>query len=474
VDCKSPHVTGLTDVLPTFHPFDAQPTPLCLETIIMSTQTLDLLERMRRQYDNAPYPKIPLEEFPKNSQRLYIHSLTTAYYRQHQRVISPVRALILDAGCGTGYKSLELAIANPGAKIVGIDLSEASVNLARQRLAHHGIDNVEFHAMALEDLPKLGMQFDYINNDEVLYLLPNPISGLRAMQQVLKPDGIIRTNFHSSLQRVGYFRAQSFFKQLGLMNGAPPETDVELVRQTMKYVKNGVLTKASNWDQRCEEEDEIILANYLLDGDKGWTILEFFSALRSANLSFISMVNWREWNLPNLFSDRDKLPPSIRQNLFEKSLEEQLHLFELLNPVHRLLDIWCGNLGELRVYTPVKDWTESHWRNAKVALHPLLSTSDFKAGLVACSTQLQPLQLNNYLHISSHEQVQPDSLGATCLLPLLDGSQPLTALVQRWLQIRPVDPVTLAPTPEEDAFNIIKMFLQTLEEMGYVLLECVD
>jgi hypothetical protein len=186
------------------------------------------------------------------------------------------------------------------------------------------------------------------------------------------------------------------------------------------------------------------------------------------------MVNWREWNLPNLFSDRDKLPPSIRQNLFEKSLEEQLHLFELLNPVHRLLDIWCGNLGELRVYTPVKDWTESHWRNAKVALHPLLSTSDFKAGLVACSTQLQPLQLNNYLHISSHEQVQPDSLGATCLLPLLDGSQPLTALVQRWLQIRPVDPVTLAPTPEEDAFNIIKMFLQTLEEMGYVLLECVD
>jgi 2-polyprenyl-3-methyl-5-hydroxy-6-metoxy-1,4-benzoquinol methylase len=223
---------------------------------MISAQLSTDLERMRQQFDNAPYPRIPLETFPTDSRSLYFHSLVTANYRRNQRVIQTEGKVILDAGCGTGYKCIELAIANPGAKIVGIDLSAASVKLAQQRLEYHNIQNVEFHAIALEDLPSLGMEFNYINNDEVLYLLSNPVAGLEAMRAVLKPEGIIRTNFHSSLQRHSYLRAQRFFKTLGLMNGAPPEEDVELVRQTMKAVKENVLTKAFAWRPHFETSDQ--------------------------------------------------------------------------------------------------------------------------------------------------------------------------------------------------------------------------
>ncbi len=125
-----------------------------------------LLEKIRQQFDSAPYPNIPLDASPKeNYDLLFTHSLVTPYYLRHQKFIPTEGKLILDAGCGTGSKSLALAIANPGAKIIGIDLSEQSIDLAQKRLQYHQIENAEFHVLAIEDLPKLGLQFDYINCD---------------------------------------------------------------------------------------------------------------------------------------------------------------------------------------------------------------------------------------------------------------------------------------------------------------------
>lgn len=433
----------------------------------------DFLEKMRQQFDNAPYPRTPLEEFPKNPKTLYIHSLVTAYYRRNQKVISSEGKLILDAGCGTGYKSLELAIANPGAKIVGIDLSPTSVDLARKRLQYHNIENAEFHAIALEDLPSLGMQFDYINNDEVLYLLPDPIAGLKAMKSVLKSDGILRTNFHSSLQRTVFLTAQSFFKQLGFMNGGDPEPEIELLRQTMKCMDNRVIAKARVWNDGFETDDQAVLANFLLDGDKGWTIPEFFAAIRTADLEFISMVNWREWDLRKLFVNLDDLPIQVGLGMAEKSIEEQHHLFELIHPRHRLFDAWCGHIDETRDSAPIEEWTDEQWRNATIHLNPQLKTKEFREDLEFCILQLKAFQISGYLSLGEYP-VSIDSLSAGCLLPLLEMPQSTNKIVQRWQQIRPINPVTLEPTPEKEAFELVKQMLMPLEEMGYVMLETVS
>jgi 2-polyprenyl-3-methyl-5-hydroxy-6-metoxy-1,4-benzoquinol methylase len=436
----------------------------------MSIQTSDLLEKLRQQFDNTPYPRVPLETFPNDPNRLYIHNLVTAYYQRNQKVISTRDRVILDAGCGTGYKSLELAVANPGAKVVGIDLSEESVKLARQRIEFHNVENVEFYAMPLEELPSLGMEFDYINNDEVLYLLPDPIVGLKAMQSVLKPDGIIRTNFHSSLQRAVYLRSQKFFKSVGLMEGTSPESDVELVRQTMQNLKDHVFIKSTAWSPLFETDDERLLANHLLQGDKGWTIPEFFEALNAAKLEFISMLDWRTWDLLSLFNDVDELPVSIIMGLANKSYEEQLHLFELLHPTHRLLDIWCGHSGAAYTYIPVSEWTNQHWENSIVHLHPQLVTATFKEDLISCISQLQMFEVSKHLR-TTDSPVTIDSLIAACLLPLLDAPQKMPVLVQRWQKLRPINPVTLEATREKDGFEMVKQLLLQLENLGYVLLE---
>lgn len=292
-----------------------------------------LREKIRQQFDTGPYPRTALETSPKNDLiSLYIHNLVNPYYLRNQKVIETEGKVILDAGCGTGYKSLVLAAANPGAKIVGVDISEKSIDLAKQRLQYHGFGNAQFYISSIEDLPSLGLSFDYINCDEVLYLFPDPAFGLQAMKSVLKPDGIIRANLHSSLQRTYFFRAQELFKIMGLMDENPEELEIDLVREIMKSLKDQVELKSITWRSDLETDQEKILMNYLFQGDKGYTITQMFAAIRAAELEFISMVNWRQWGLMSLFKEPDNLPAFLAMSLPDTTIEEQLHLFELLHP----------------------------------------------------------------------------------------------------------------------------------------------
>jgi hypothetical protein len=181
------------------------------------------------------------------------------------------------------------------------------------------------------------------------------------------------------------------------------------------------------------------------------------------------MVNWREWDLLHLFDNLEELPFSIMMSMSEKSVEEQLYLFELLHPANRLLDVWCGHEAATQPGLPIAEWSDDRWQQSKVHLHPLLRTNEFKQDLALCVTQLKSFQISNHLNLTE-APISIDSLSAGCLLPLLEAAQPMVTLVQRWLQIRPLNPVTLEPTSQEAAFNLVKQLLLPLEELGYVML----
>ncbi|MGA9382379.1 MAG: methyltransferase domain-containing protein [Phormidium sp.] len=438
----------------------------------MDKQASELLEKIRRQFETAPYPRTPLEQSPKeNPQFLYVHNMVTSFYLRNQKVIQTEGKIILDAGCGSGYKALALAQANPGAKIIGIDISEESVKLARHRLQYHGIENTEFHVLSIDDLSSLGREFDYINNDEVLYLLPDLLTGLQAMKSVLKADGIIRTNLHSSLQRTNYYRSQQVFKMMGFMEDNPQELEIDLVRQTMQALKDTTLLKGQTWNIDFEKDEERILANHLLQGDKGYTIPEVFSALRAADLEFISMVNRQKWDLMDLFKEPDNLPAFLAMSLPGLSVEEQLHLFELLHPSNRLLDFWCGHPNSTLPVVPVDQWTLPDWQEAQVHLHPQLITPRFREDMLASIINQRPLEITQHLQIAKEPILFIDSMVAACLLPLLDSPQPMMSLVERSKQLKPVHPVTLEPMNEETVFEALRGPLTSLEGLGYVLLE---
>lgn len=428
--------------------------------------------RLRQQFDILPYPINPLEQSPKSDTNLlFIHNFVTAYYLRNRKVTQTQGKVILDAGCGTGYGTLVLAEANPEAEIIGVDFSKKSIEIAQNRLSFHGFDKVKFYAISLDNISDLGVDFDYINCDEVLYLLPDPVAALKALKSVLKPDGIIRTNLHSALQRTYYFRAQEVFKMMGLMDSSSENLEVGIVREIMLALKDQVAIKAQTWTPDCMENDHQVQLNYLLKGDKGFTVPEMFVLLATCNLKFISMVQWRHWELSDLFKEPDDLPLFLGMSLPETSVEERLHLFELLHPIHRLLDFWCGHSEQADVHQPITEWNESRWRQAVVHLHSQLKTVTAKEALHSCVAHHLPFEISRYLSAPAKAPIFIESTMAACLLPLWDSEQPVSALVERWLKLRPLHPVTLEPIAQETALEQLLELLQRLESVLYVLLE---
>ena len=212
------------------------------------------------------------------------------------------------------------------------------------------------------------------------------------------------------------------------------------------------------------------MANQLLVGDKGATIPEFFSLLKAANLEFINMVHWRQWDLMRLFKEPDDLPAFLGMNLPELSVEDKLNLFELFHPVHRLLDLWCGNSDKAKSFVPVEEWTDADWETAKVHLHPQLKTSKFREELIACVTETRPFVISEHLSLVENV-VSIDSSMALCLIPLLEQPQSMTSLVERCKQVRPLNPVTLELTDEKQTFYLVQQLILMLESLGYVMLE---
>jgi hypothetical protein len=74
------------------------------------------------------------------------------------------------------------------------------------------------------------------------------------MKAVLKPEGIIRSNLHSSLQRFSYFRGQEIFKMMGLMDSNPEDLEIDIVVDFMTALKDDVDLKEKTWDTQSEGE----------------------------------------------------------------------------------------------------------------------------------------------------------------------------------------------------------------------------
>jgi ubiquinone/menaquinone biosynthesis C-methylase UbiE len=98
---------------------------------------------------------------------------------------------LLDCGCGPGTITLGFAELLAPGEVVGTEIEESHVALARENAATRNVSNVRFEVADLYQLPFADSSFDAVFISAVISNLREPLRGLREVFRVLKPGGVI-------------------------------------------------------------------------------------------------------------------------------------------------------------------------------------------------------------------------------------------------------------------------------------------
>jgi len=120
------------------------------------------------------------------------HSIRTAAERAAwDRILAlvlPARGTLdaLDAGCGTGFLTFELAAR--GHRVTGVDFAPAMIAEARRKAAEGG-GSVRLEQADAEQLPYSAGSFDLVISRHLLWTLPHPEAAIDEWIRVLRPAG---------------------------------------------------------------------------------------------------------------------------------------------------------------------------------------------------------------------------------------------------------------------------------------------
>jgi ubiquinone/menaquinone biosynthesis C-methylase UbiE len=124
----------------------------------------------------------------------YFHWRNAQYFNYIS--LMPVKGFdnkaVLDYGCGPGHDLVGFSVFSKCRRLVGVDLSPASIKQAESRLRLHSASTeVILLEAASEILPFDDHSFDHIHTSGVLHHTPDPPRILSELKRVLKPGGSI-------------------------------------------------------------------------------------------------------------------------------------------------------------------------------------------------------------------------------------------------------------------------------------------
>lgn len=96
---------------------------------------------------------------------------------------------VLDYGCGPGHDVVGFGTYSNCDRLVGVDVSPASVVEARARLALHGLNAELVEIPTGQRLPFETATFDHVHSSGVLHHIADRLGALKELHRVLKPSG---------------------------------------------------------------------------------------------------------------------------------------------------------------------------------------------------------------------------------------------------------------------------------------------
>jgi SAM-dependent methyltransferase len=239
-------------------------------------------ENVKNFYDRYPYPRpvAGLDTYRRRWQDLQRR-------RADFHVFWPDRSYredqsILIAGCGTS-QAVKHALRWPAARVIGIDFSASSVCCTEELKKKYNLKNLRVYQLSIERVGELGESFDQIVCTGVLHHLADPDSGLKALRDMLKPDGVIHLMVYAPYGRAGIYMLQEFCRRVGIN---ATDGDIRDLISALKVLPPGhplenLLRKAPDFGNEAAIADALLHPQ-----DRAYSVPQLFDFIKAGELEF--------------------------------------------------------------------------------------------------------------------------------------------------------------------------------------------
>ena len=298
------------------------------------SDSLSVNSAVANLYNTYPFPPEPILDEPPPGYNwrwnwLAAYSFCTGMKPQREDI------RILDAGCGTGVGTEYLILLNPKAEIVGIDLSEKALAIAKERYQRSGVAgkherSIAFHQFPIEKAEELDGEFDLINCVGVLHHLPDPIKGIKSLAKKLAPGGLMHIFVYAEL---GRWEIQLMQQAIALLQGelrGDYQDGVKVGRELFATLpENNRIVKREKERWILENHrDECFADMYVHPQEIDYNTGTLFELIDASGLEFLGFSNPRYWQLERLLEKA----PDLLTRADTLSERQRYRLTELLDP----------------------------------------------------------------------------------------------------------------------------------------------
>lgn len=147
---------------------------------------------------------------------------------------------VLDVACGSGEPSISIAaLLKESGEVVGVDMAEGPLKVARARARQRGLENVEYLPADVHALPFADETFDRVTSRLGVMFFADLPKALREMHRVLRPGGRV------ALLTWGAMEQPYFESTIGAVRRVRPELEIPASARAMfKFGVPGTLPRA--------------------------------------------------------------------------------------------------------------------------------------------------------------------------------------------------------------------------------------
>lgn len=303
-------------------------------------QTRDRL--VQSQYEQFPYPeRIPADE----AKRLVIGSPSHLPEVEHyvfggQRDPSaPLRALVAGGGTGDATIMLAQALAERGRsdQVTHLDLSAASIEVARARAAVRALTNIRFLLGSLLDVAHAAPgPWDYIDCCGVLHHLHEPEQGLRALVSELAPHGGIGLMLYGELGRTGIYHVRDMLRLIAPAGRCQDAERLSVAKQLLAELpRTSWLHRNGQIRDHVAGGDPGIFDLFLHARDRAFDVRQVLALLAASGMRLMSFVEPYRYD-PSFFVRE----PDVSRLIKTLGVEDRAVFAEL----------WAGSLKKHVLY----------------------------------------------------------------------------------------------------------------------------